>query len=166
MNTVKFQGTECHLKGRFPAAGAKAPEFELTTAALATIDSNAYSGKNVVLNIFPSLDTSVCAASVRRFNVEAASLHDTAVICVSMDLPFAMGRFCETEGIKNVIAASAFRDQEFGENYGVMLADGPLRGLFTRAVVVIGKDGKVVYSQLVPEITEEPDYVKALEALK
>jgi thiol peroxidase len=120
----------------------------------------------VVLNIFPSLDTATCAASVRRFNVEASKLQDAAVVCISKDLPFAHSRFCTTEGIENVVSASEFRSNTFGKNYGVMITDGPLLGLMARAVVVLDKDGTVLHSQLVPEITEEPDYESALNSLK
>ena len=123
-------------------------------------------GKNVILNIFPSLDTSVCATSVRKFNKMAAGLKDTVVLAISKDLPFAHGRFCTTEGIENVIPLSDFRFSDFDESYGVRMADGPLAGLLARAVVVIGKDGKIAYTELVPEITQEPDYDKALAAVK
>ena len=123
-------------------------------------------GKNVILNIFPSLDTSVCATSVRKFNKLAASLPDTVVLAISKDLPFAHARFCTTEGIENVIPLSDFRFSDFDESYGVRMADGPLGGLLARAVVIIGKDGKVMYTELVPEITQEPDYDKAIEAVK
>lgn len=163
--TVKFQGADVMVSGYFPTVGSVAPKFELTGAGLDTITNDTYKGKNIVLNIFPSLDTPVCAASVRKFN-EAASKHpDTVVLCASMDLPFAMSRFCTTEGLKNVVPASAFRSGEFGSDYGVAIADGPLRGLLARAVVVINKEGKVAYAQLVDEITNEPDYEHALAAL-
>ena len=165
MDTVKFKGIECDLSGRFPKVGDKAPAFELTSDSLGAVKSEDYKGKNLVLNIFPSLDTGVCATSVRRFNKEAGNLKDTAVVCVSMDLPFAMGRFCAAEGINNVVTASAFRDPEFAKEYGVMMVSGPLRGLLARAVVVIDKAGKVAYTQLVDEITNEPDYEKALAVL-
>ena len=118
------------------------------------------------MNIFPSLDTEVCARSVRRFNEEAGKLKNTKVICVSEDLPFAMSRFCTTEGLKNVIVASAFRSPAFGEKYGVMLVDGTLAGLLTRAVIIIGPDGNVIFRDLVDEITNEPDYEAALNVLK
>ena len=120
----------------------------------------------MVLNIFPSLDTDVCARSVRRFNEEAAGLKDTAVVCVSMDLPFAMGRFCTIEGIKDVTPASAFRSPEFVKDYGVMLCDGPLKGLLARAVIVLDTDRRVIYRQLVEEITDEPDYEAAISVLR
>lgn len=165
MSTVKFSGNFCNLEGNFPEKGTRIPAFELTTAALETITDQTYKGKKFVLNIFPSLDTAVCATSVRKFNERAAKHPDTVVVCVSMDLPFAMGRFCTTEGIQNVVTASAFRNREFGKNFGVALVDGPLRGLLTRAVIVVDGEGKVVYSQLVDEITTEPDYDRAEQAL-
>lgn len=123
-------------------------------------------GKNVILNIFPSLDTGVCATSVRKFNKLAAGLPDTVVLAISKDLPFAHARFCTTESIENVIPLSDFRFSDFDENYGVRMADGPLAGLLARSVVVIGKDGKIAYTELVPEITQEPDYDKAIAAVK
>ena len=123
-------------------------------------------GKNVILNIFPSLDTGVCATSVRKFNKLATGLPDTVVLAISKDLPFAHARFCTTEGIENVIPLSDFRFSDFDENYGVRMADGPLSGLLARAVIVVGKDGKIAYTELVPEITQEPDYDKAIEAVK
>ncbi len=166
METIYFQGNPVKTYGVFPAAGDKAPAFTLTGAALNEVKLSDYAGKRVVLNIFPSLDTAVCAMSVRRFNKEAAGLKNTAVVCVSMDLPFAMGRFCTAEGIEGVTVASAFRSPEFGKEYGVTMVDGPLAGLLARAVVVIDEEGKVIYAQLVDEITHEPDYEAALSVLK
>lgn len=166
METVYFKGNPCHTAGKLPQAGTKAPCFTLVTPELAEVRCSDYKGKRIVLNIFPSLDTPVCAASVRRFNQEASSLPDTVVLCVSMDLPFAAGRFCEAEGLKNVIPASAFRSPRFAEDYGVELVDGPLAGLLTRAVIIIGADGTVEYVDLVNEITEEPHYDEALEVLR
>ncbi|MCM1401883.1 MAG: thiol peroxidase [Bacteroides sp.] len=166
METVHFKETPCHTYGTLPAVGTQAPSFNLTGADLSAVKSEDYKGKTVVLNIFPSLDTDVCARSVRKFNEEASGLENTAVICVSEDLPFAMARFCTLEGLKNVVPASAFRSPQFGEKYGVMLVDGPLAGLLTRAVVVIGPDGTVKYRELVSEITREPDYEAALNAIK
>lgn len=166
MTTVYFAGNACHTFGQMPEAGSKAPAFNLAGAALSPVKNTDFEGKTVILNIFPSLDTEVCARSVRKFNEEAASLPDTAVVCVSMDLPFAMGRFCTTNGIENVKVASAFRSPLFGQEYGVQLCDGPLAGLLARAVVVIGPDGRVKYRELVDEITHEPDYEAALAAAK
>lgn len=165
METVFFNGIECHTAGTLPAVGAKAPEFELTGADLSPVTLAAYSGRRVVLNIFPSLDTPVCAASVRRFNAEAAKRKDTTVICVSMDLPFAMSRFCAANDIENVVVASAFRSPSFVRDYGVELVDGPLKGLLARAVIIIDTDGRIIYRDLVENITEEPRYREALDVL-
>ena len=166
METVYFQGTPCHTYGSMPAVGEKAPCFTLVDADLKEIRCNDFLGRKVVLNIFPSLDTPVCAASVRRFNKEAAAIPDVTVICVSMDLPFAAKRFCTAEGIDNVIVASAFRSPLFVQKYGLQLVDGPLAGLLARAVIIIDGDLKVIYEQLVDEITTEPDYRAALSMLK
>ena len=165
MRTVYFAGNPCNVAGNFPAAGDEAPGFTLAGVDLAPVTLDQFKGKRVVLNIFPSLDTEVCARSVRRFNEEASRLADTVVLCVSMDLPFAMGRFCTVNGIKDVVPASAFREHEFVKDYGVEITDGPLKGLLARAVVVIGPDGKVLYSEMVEEITNEPDYDAALKVL-
>lgn len=166
METVYFKGTPCHTYGSVPAVGEKAPDFKLVTPALAEVTLADYAGRRVVLNVFPSLDTEVCAASVRRFNQEAARLDNTAVLCVSVDLPFAAGRFCTANGIENVTPASAFRSPEFGQKYGLTLVDGPLTGLLARAVIIIGEDGRVIYRDLVGEITEEPHYKEAVDVLK
>ena len=166
MATTKFNGQPVNLAGSFIVKGAVAPDFELVRTDLSSFSLKDVKGKNVILNIFPSLDTGVCATSVRKFNQLAASLPDTVILAISRDLPFAHARFCTTEGIQNVIPLSDFRVSDFDSNYGVCMADGPLKGLLARAVVVIGKDGKVVYTELVPEITQEPDYEKALEAVK
>lgn len=149
--------------------GTVAPAFSLTGMDLNAVNRESVNpdGNNrVVLNVFPSLDTPVCAASVRRFNAEAAGLKDTKVVCVSMDLPFAMHRFCAANDIENVVMGSAFASPEFGQKYGLTLVDGPLRGLLARAIFVIDKDGTIAYSELVDEITREPDYEAALRALK
>lgn len=166
MATTKFKGSPVRLGGDFIRVGVQAPDFELVKNDLSPLTLSSLRGKRVVLNIFPSLDTGVCATSVRKFNKLAASLPDTVVVAVSKDLPFAQGRFCTVEGIDNVVPASAFRDAAFDAAYGVGMTDGPLKGLLARAVVVLDKTGKVVYAQLVPEITEEPDYDKAAEAVK
>lgn len=165
MTTTKFKGMPVHLRGEFIAAGSAAPDFELVKTDLTTLRLADLKGKRVVLNIFPSLDTGVCATSVRKFNRLAASLPDTVVVAVSKDLPFAHARFCTVEGIENVVPASDFRASGFGSAYGVEMADGPLAGLLARAVVVIDPEGRVVYAQLVPEIAEEPDYDRAVEAI-
>lgn len=166
METIYFNQTPCHTFGTMPLVGEEAPCFHLSGADLSQVTCNEYKGRRVVLNIFPSLDTEVCARSVRRFNEEAASLNDTTVICVSMDLPFAMSRFCTIEGIKNVTFASAFNSPLFGQKFGVLLCDGPLAGLLARAVIILDEDRKVIYRQLVNEITDEPDYDAALRVLK
>lgn len=166
METLYFKGTPCHTYGKVPAVGDKAPCFSLVTPELKEITCDDFHGKRIVLNVFPSLDTPVCAASVRHFNEAASKLDNTVVLCVSMDLPFAAGRFCETEGLKNVIPASAFRSPIFAENYGLKLVDGPLTGLLARAVIIIDEDRKIIYRDLVEEITNEPRYSEAIDVLK
>lgn len=166
MSTVTLGGNPIDVAGRFPQAGDAAPAFKLTGADLADVGLDAFAGKRKVLNIVPSLDTPVCAASARKFNTEASSLADTVVLVVSADLPFAAGRFCEAEGLKNVKTLSTFRNPDFARDYGVAITSGPLAGVTARGVVVIDANDKVVYSQLVPEIKEEPDYAAALAALK
>ncbi len=166
METIYFQGNACHTYGNIPAVGTKAPCFSLVTSDLKDIRCIDFKGKRIVLNIFPSLDTSVCALSVRRFNQEAASLENTQVICVSMDLPFAQKRFCTAEGIDNVIVASAFRSSTFSQEYGLQIVDGPLAGLLARAVIVTDENFRILYAQLVDEITHEPDYKAALSVLR
>jgi thiol peroxidase len=165
MATTNFKGQPVKISGEFIKVGVLAPDFALTKTDLADLSLSELKGKNVILNIFPSLDTSVCATSVRQFNKLASSLPETVVLAISKDLPFAHGRFCSTEGITNVIALSDFRPSNFADNYGLLMSDGPLHGLLARAVVVLDKDGKVVYTELVPEITQEPDYEKALSAV-
>lgn len=166
METVKFKGTPCHTCGNVPSKGSAAPGFTLVTPSLEEIRLSDYVGKRVVLNVFPSLDTPVCAASVRRFNQEASTIDNAVVLCVSMDLPFAAGRFCTLEGLKNVTAASAFRSTEFSGQYGLKLVDGPLAGLLARAVLIVDTDGRIIYRNLVEEITDEPDYDGALACLR
>ena len=164
--TTKFKGTPVHLIGEFVRVGAKAPNFELVKADLSSLSLESLKGKKVLLNIFPSLDTAVCATSVRKFNQKAADLSNTVVLAISKDLPFAQSRFCTTEGIKNVETLSDFKYSNFSEAYGLRMSDGPLAGLLARAVIVINEDGEVIYTELVPEITQEPDYEKAIAALK
>ena len=166
METVFFKGQPCHTYGMVPNIGETAPCFHLAGPDLSQVLCSDFTGKRVVLNIFPSLDTEVCARSVRRFNEEAASMDDTVVICVSMDLPFAMGRFCTVEGVKDVIFGSAFRSPLFGQKYGVQLVDGPLAGLLCRAVLVLDENRRVIFRDLVEEITNEPDYDAALKVLR
>ena len=165
METVYFKGNACHTYGMLPAVGSTAPDFTLVSPELKELSPADFPGKKIVLNIFPSLDTAVCAMSVRRFNEKAAEKDGAVVLCVSVDLPFAAGRFCSAEGIKDVTPASAFRSPEFGQEYGVMLVDGPLKGLLTRAVVILDENRKVIYRELVEEITNEPDYAAALKML-
>lgn len=165
MSTIKFKGSPVHTIGNLPQTGSTAPAFSLTKTNLSESTLTDYKGKKVVLNIFPSLDTSVCAASVRHFNAEAEKLPGTVILCISKDLPFAHSRFCASEGLKNVINLSEFKDFEFGKNYGVTMTDGPLAGLFSRVVIVLNEEGKVVYTEQVPEIAQEPDYARALAAL-
>lgn len=166
MQTVYFNSTPVEVYGELPVVGAIAPDFHLTSNSLTDISLKDFPGKRIVLNIFPSLDTDVCAASVRKFNQEAAKVDNVAVLCVSMDLPFAMSRFCTINGIENVVPASAFRSPEFAKEYGVMMVDGPLKGLLARAVVVLDEDGRVIYRELVEEITHEPDYEAAISVLR
>lgn len=163
MATVTLKGTPFKTAGELPAVGSKAPGFTLLKQDLSDLSLSDLSGR-VVLNIFPSIDTPTCATSVRQFNTKAASVDNTTVVCVSKDLPFAMARFCAAEGIENVVAASAFRSS-FAEDYGVTIKEGPLAELCSRAVVVIGEDGNVLYNEQVAEIADEPDYDKALAAL-
>lgn len=163
MAQITMRGNPINTVGDLPAVGAPAPAFTLTGTDLGAVSSEQFRGKNLLLNIFPSVDTPVCATSVRTFN-ERAAASGVTVLCVSNDLPFAQSRFCGAEDIENVTTASGFRDS-FGQDYGITIADGPFAGLLGRAVVVIGADGNVTYSQLVPEIAEEPDYDAALAAL-
>lgn len=166
METVYLNGTPCHTAGKLPEVGSKAPCFNLVDKDLKEISCMDYRDKRVVLNVFPSVDTDVCAASVRRFNVDAAGLKNTVVVCVSMDLPFAQKRFCAANDIENVVVASAFRSPTFGQEFGLQMVDGPLAGLLARAVIVLDEDNKVLYTELVEEITHEPNYEAALAVLK
>ena len=165
MATTAFQGTPVHTSGNLPSVGSAAPDFKLVKGDLSEVSLSSLRGKKVVLNIFPSVDTGVCAASVRRFNKEASSLPNTVVLCISRDLPFAAGRFCAAEGLTNVVTASEFRDQDFAKAYGVLLTDSVLAGLHARSVVVVDENGVVKHTELVPEITQEPNYEAALKAL-
>ena len=165
MAEITLKGTLINTSGDLPAVGTDAPDFALVANDLSAASLSDYAGKSVVLNIFPSLDTPVCATSVRTFNERAAGRDDAVVLCVSVDLPFALGRFCGAEGIENVHTLSAFRSPGFADAYGVGLVDGPLAGVLARAIVVIDGDGKVSYTELVPEIVQEPDYDAALAAI-
>lgn len=165
MATITLKGNPINTNGNLPAVGAAAPAFSLTGVDLADVSLASVAGKTVVLNIFPSIDTPTCAASVRRFNAELDKLGNVAVLCASADLPFAHKRFCGAEGLERVQSVSDMRDKSFGERYGVKIVDGPLAGLLARAVVVI-KDGKVAYTQLVSEVADEPNYEAAIAIAK
>ncbi|MCK8514843.1 thiol peroxidase [Methylonatrum kenyense] len=164
MAQITLKGNPVSTVGDLPAVGQPAPDFTLVRTDLSEVSLSEFAGKNVVLNIFPSIDTPTCANSVRTFNSRAADKANTVVLCISADLPFAHQRFCGAEGLDNVMSASAFRAPEFGRDYGVAFANGPLVGLLSRAVVVVGTDGKVAHAQQVPEIADEPDYDAALNA--
>ena len=165
MAQVTFKGNPVITAGNLPAVGAKAPAFKLAGKDLSDVGLANFAGKKVVLSLFPSIDTPVCAASVRRFNAEAGVLSDTVVLCIAADLPFASGRFCTVEGLDNVVSLSTFRSTEFGLVYGAVIAEGPLRGLLSRAIVIVDGAGTVIYAEHVAEITQEPDYEAALRAL-
>ena len=165
--TTTFKGTPIRLEGHFPQAGETAPDFFLTKNDLSDFSLKDGEGEYLILNIFPSLDTGVCATTVRRFNQMAASLPGAMVLCISKDLPFAQNRFCAAEGIDHTILLSDFRYiSRFGKDYGVLITSGPMRGLLARAVVIIDPKGKVIYSELVSEMTQEPNYEAALKAVK
>src|ERR1035437_2789842 len=158
MATVKFKGTDVQTNGQLPVVGSQAPDFTLVGGGLQDFHLSDYKGKRVLLNIFPSLDTSTCASSVRKFNKWVSEKENVVVICVSKDLPFAQSRFCGAEGLENVVTASDFRYNTFATDYGVLLTDGPLQGLIARSVVALDENGKVLYTELVSEITTEPNY--------
>ncbi len=166
MANITFKGSPIHTLGDLPRVGSVAPDFNLVKADLSEAKLADYKGKKVVLNIFPSIDTGVCAASVRRFNKEASGHKDVTVLCISRDLPFAQARFCGAEGLNNVVTLSEFRNELFSQSYGVLIEDGPLAGLMSRAVVVVDGAGKVIHAEQVPEIAQEPDYEAALKVLK
>lgn len=166
MATITFKGTQIRTAGTLPKVGTVAPAFKLTQADLSDVGLDAYAGKKKVLNILPSLDTSVCALSAARFNREAVTLSDTVIINISADLPFAQKRFCESQSLKQVLNLSTMRSASFGKDYGVEIVTGPLAGLMSRAVLVLDRDNKVVYAEQVPEIAQEPNYEAALFALK
>jgi thiol peroxidase len=166
MAKTALKGNPVNTSGNLPSTGSRAPEFSLVKSDLGTLTLSELKGKKIILNIFPSLDTSVCATSVRKFNQLAAGKENAKVLAISKDLPFAHGRFCTTEGITNVVTLSGFRDEKFGKKYGVLMKDGPLAGLYARSIVVIDEAGKVIYTQLVPDITQEPDYDTAMKAIE
>lgn len=166
MATITFKGNPVQTIGNLPAKGSKVPDFKLTGADLGDVSLATYAGKVKILNIVPSLDTGVCAASARAFNKAAASLGDVVILTISRDLPFAQSRFCAAEGIDKVVTLSEMRDRNFGKNYGVEMTSGPLAGLLSRAVIVLDRSDRVVYTEQVPEIAQEPNYVASLEAVK
>jgi thiol peroxidase len=166
MATVTLKGNPIHTNGDLPAAGAPAPDFKLTGTDLKDVSLADYKGKKKILNIVPSLDTPTCATSTRKFNESGGKLPNTVVLVISADLPFAMKRFCTTEGLSNVVSLSMIRGKGFAKTYGVLIEDGPLAGLSARAVVVVDENDKVVYRELVPEIGQEPNYDAALAAAK
>lgn len=166
MASITLKGNPIHTIGDLPAVGSKAPAFTLTGGDLQDVTLEQFTGKKKILNIVPSLDTPVCATSARKFNEQAAGAGNAVVLVISADLPFAQKRFCTTEGIENVVPLSVMKDRTFAKDYGVLIADGPLANLCARAVVVLDENDQVTYTQLVGEIAEEPDYEKALAALK
>ncbi len=166
MATITLRGTEIHTNGELPAVGSAAPDFSLTNGDLGDVSLADYAGKRILLNIVPSLDTPTCATSTRKFNEETSQVEGAAILVIAADLPFAMGRFCTTEGIENVAPLSLMRSRKFAKDYGVLITDGPLAGITARAIVVIDAEGKVAYTEMVPEIAQEPDYDAALAALR
>ena len=165
MADITLKGNPINTIGNLPEVGSKASEFSLKTVALATNSLADFIGKNVVLNIFPSLDTGTCATSVREFNKQAAQLENTVVLCISKDLPFAQARFCGAEGIENVVMLSDFATGSFGKDYGLEITNGPLANLHSRAVIVLDTNGKVIHTEQVPDIVDEPNYEAALNAI-
>lgn len=166
MAKITLKGSAVNTVGDLPAVGSKAPDFRLTKTDLSDVTLKDFAGKRLIINIFPSVDTAVCAMSARRFNAEVTKTPNTVCLCASMDLPFAHKRFCAAEGIENVVMATELRDRSFGDAYGVRMTDGALAGLLSRAVVVVDERGMVIHSQQVPEITQEPDYEAALRTLR
>ena len=166
MAEITFKGNPINTNGVLPTVGTKAPDFNLTATDLSSKTLKDFENKYVVLNIFPSVDTGICAQSVRTFNQELSTLENTVVLCISKDLPFAFSRFCAAEGLDDVVSLSAFKDSSFEDAYGVKMVEGPLTGLLSRAVVVIDPNGDVAYVEQVPEIAQEPSYEGALAAIK
>jgi len=166
MATVTLGGDTVHTSGTLAPIGSLAPDFKLTATDLSSKTLSDYAGHNLVLNVFPSVDTGTCAQSIRKFNKAASALDNTKVLCISKDLPFAMGRFCGAEGLDNVVSLSDFRDGNFGKTYGLEFTDGAFEALLSRCVIVINPEGKIVHTEQVPEIADEPNYEAALEALK
>ena len=165
MATITLGGNPIHTNSELPTVGSKAPDFQLVKTDLSVVSLSDFAGSKLVLNIFPSVDTGVCATSVRTFNQKASTLENTKVLCISRDLPFAQKRFCGAEGIENVENLSDFKEGDFGKNYGLTMTDGPLAGLHSRVVIVVDENGVVTHSQQVPEIADEPNYETALAAL-
>jgi thiol peroxidase len=165
MATITLGGNPIHTNGELPKVGSKAPDFKLVKTDLSVASLSDFAGSKLVLNIFPSVDTGVCATSVRTFNQKASTLENTKVLCISRDLPFAQKRFCGAEGIENVENLSDFKTGSFGENYGLTMTEGPLAGLHSRVVIVVDENGVVTHAQQVPEIADEPDYETALAVL-
>lgn len=166
MAKITFKGNPISTCGTLPLVGTMAKDFCLTGTDLADVSLKNFAGKRIVMNIFPSVDTGVCSSSVRRFNSEVEKMKNTVVLCISVDLPFAHSRFCGAEGLTNVVSLSEMRARGFGEDYGVRMVEGPLAGLFSRAVVVLDEAGKVLYTEQVPEIGQEPEYKAVVELLK
>ncbi|HOM23840.1 MAG TPA: thiol peroxidase [Termitinemataceae bacterium] len=166
MATITFKGNPIHTIGELPAIGSRAPDFVLVNGELQNVRLDNFKGKKKILNIVPSLDTGVCAASARRFNQEAAQFPNTVILTISRDLPFAQKRFCSTEGIDQVITLSDLRSRDFGKAYGVEIIDGPLAGLLSRAIVVLDEENRVIYTEQVPEIAQEPNYEAVLRLFK
>jgi len=166
MSELKFKGNSIHTSGAMPQIGEIAPNFELVKSDLSRVKLSDYAGKNVILNIFPSIDTGVCATSVRKFNQDAANLPNTRIVCISKDLPFAHSRFCSAEGISNLDMLSSFDNDDFEPNYKLTMVDGPLKGLFARSIVVVNPDGEVVHTELVDDIVHEPNYEAAMRSVK
>lgn len=166
MAQITLKGNAIHTVGELPKKGEKVKDFMLVKTDLSRVSLSDFKAAKLVLNIFPSLDTGTCAASVRSFNEAATGLKDTEVLCISRDLPFAQARFCGAEGIENVVTLSDFETGQFGKDYGLEIADGPMKGLHSRVVIVLDQNRKVVYTEQVPEIVDEPNYESALNALK
>jgi thioredoxin-dependent peroxiredoxin len=166
MANITLKGNPIHTAGELPTVGSKAPDFVLTTGGLEDVSLAAYAGKKKILNIVPSLDTGVCAASARRFDQEVSGMSDTVCLTISADLPFASSRFCKAEGVDNVITLSEMRDRSFGKDYGCEIVDGPFAGILSRAVIVLDADNTVTYTEQVSEIAQEPDYAAALAAVR
>lgn len=165
MSQITFKGKPVTTYGHLPATGERAPHFELIKSDLSTATLQDFKGKRVIMNIFPSIDTSVCATSVRNFNEKAAGLKNTVVLCISRDLPFAQKRFVDDENLENVVNLSDFKERNFGKDYGLEMIDGPLDGLLSRVVIVLDENGNIIHSQQVKDIAEEPDYLEALKTL-